>query len=463
MSWRRCREKWVMATGRYIEQRKGSAAASVRRRCRSRHLGRPPSEQVSTAARIARSLRSLGLLLTEIARTDIMVRFLGTIVSEARISQLLHRQAREPGWARDTRFVSDHWCRPPMAREFYHNVVFPLLLVRSEMDDPVSKRRYGVGRRDSDQGFTSQTFQEVSEEEWVERHREYKEVAGLATLPDPAPMGVRRTSADHAPPPCGAGRLEARPGAAFQAQHPAGRAHPARRPPWRVGSPRTRELALPSEADTRRQFVVPKLQAAGWDTEPCSIAEQRTVTDGRIVPRGQGFIRKPPKRVDYLLRLRRDFPLAVVEAKAAYKKGRRWPPASERLRGDAGAQVRLRHERPRSHRSRLLHRPGDITFGLIPIAGPGIVIADSTAGRIGAPKPAPKPDPTRRSRYRAGVCRRQGNIRTLLLAQCVVGWHWQLCSWRSRARSVWGGGAHWSLASLGRFIPRSWRSTFSWY
>lgn len=74
-----------------------------------------------------------------------------------------------------------------------------------------------------------------------------------------------------------------------------------------------------SEADTCRKFVVPKLQAAGWDNEPHSIAEQRTITDGRIVPVGKGFIRKPPKRVDYLLRYTRDFPLAVVEAKASYK------------------------------------------------------------------------------------------------------------------------------------------------
>jgi type I restriction enzyme R subunit len=74
-----------------------------------------------------------------------------------------------------------------------------------------------------------------------------------------------------------------------------------------------------TEADTCRKFVVPKLVAAGWDTDPCSIAEQRTITDGRIVPVGKGFVRKPPKRVDYLLRYRRDFPLAVIEAKAAYK------------------------------------------------------------------------------------------------------------------------------------------------
>ena len=76
---------------------------------------------------------------------------------------------------------------------------------------------------------------------------------------------------------------------------------------------------MPTEADTCRKFVVPKLQDAGWDSEPHSIAEQRTITDGRVVPVGKGFIRKPPKRVDYLLRYARDFPLAVVEAKAVYK------------------------------------------------------------------------------------------------------------------------------------------------
>lgn len=76
---------------------------------------------------------------------------------------------------------------------------------------------------------------------------------------------------------------------------------------------------MPTEADTCRKFVVPKLQAAGWDDDPHSIAEQRSITDGRIVPVGKGFMRKPPKRVDYLLRYTRDFILAVVEAKAEYK------------------------------------------------------------------------------------------------------------------------------------------------
>lgn len=74
-----------------------------------------------------------------------------------------------------------------------------------------------------------------------------------------------------------------------------------------------------SEADTCRKFVVPRLQALGWDNDPHSIAEQRTITDGRIIPAGKGFVRKPPKRVDYLLRVTRDFPLAVIEAKSSFK------------------------------------------------------------------------------------------------------------------------------------------------
>src|SRR3990170_8880364 len=88
---------------------------------------------------------------------------------------------------------------------------------------------------------------------------------------------------------------------------------------FRGESPATREGLRLNEADTCRRLVVPKLQSVGWDNEPHSIAEQRTVTDGRIVPVGKGFMRKPPRRVDFLLRYTRDFPLAVVEAKSAYK------------------------------------------------------------------------------------------------------------------------------------------------
>ena len=73
-----------------------------------------------------------------------------------------------------------------------------------------------------------------------------------------------------------------------------------------------------TEADTCRKFVVPKLQAAGWDDLPHAINEQRTFTDGRIVFVGGKARRGRQKRADYILRYRPDFPLAVVEAKSRY-------------------------------------------------------------------------------------------------------------------------------------------------
>jgi len=74
-----------------------------------------------------------------------------------------------------------------------------------------------------------------------------------------------------------------------------------------------------TEADTCRKYVLPKLLQAGWDNDPHSFTEQKTFTDGRIVVTGNKTRRRPQKRADYLLRYTRDFMLAVVEAKAAYK------------------------------------------------------------------------------------------------------------------------------------------------
>lgn len=73
------------------------------------------------------------------------------------------------------------------------------------------------------------------------------------------------------------------------------------------------------EADTCRKFVLPKLLEAGWDAAPHSFNEQKTFTDGRIVVSGSRVRRRPQKRADYLLRYTRDFLIAVVEAKPAYK------------------------------------------------------------------------------------------------------------------------------------------------
>jgi type I restriction enzyme R subunit len=83
--------------------------------------------------------------------------------------------------------------------------------------------------------------------------------------------------------------------------------------------PIQRITSNPTEADTCRQFVVPKLQAAGWDSDPHSIAEQRSFTDGRILVAGTKAKRLPKKKADYLLRHTPDFTMAVVEAKAQHR------------------------------------------------------------------------------------------------------------------------------------------------
>ena len=78
----------------------------------------------------------------------------------------------------------------------------------------------------------------------------------------------------------------------------------------------TQELPLITEADTCRQYVLPKLYSAGWTDE--TIQEQKTFTDGRILVTGRNARRGRQKRVDYPLYSRRDFPIAVVEAESAY-------------------------------------------------------------------------------------------------------------------------------------------------
>ena len=76
------------------------------------------------------------------------------------------------------------------------------------------------------------------------------------------------------------------------------------------------EMPFLTEADTCRRYVLPKLYAANWTDD--QISEQKSFTDGRIVVAGSKVKRRPQKRADYLLRYRRDFPIAVVEAKSIY-------------------------------------------------------------------------------------------------------------------------------------------------
>ena len=81
---------------------------------------------------------------------------------------------------------------------------------------------------------------------------------------------------------------------------------------------------MANEADTCRKFVVPRLQAAGWENEPHSLAEQRFFTDGRIVVRGNRAERKPRKRANYTLEKVRTLCTSPENLRA------RWADASQR-------------------------------------------------------------------------------------------------------------------------------------
>ena len=75
-----------------------------------------------------------------------------------------------------------------------------------------------------------------------------------------------------------------------------------------------------NESATCREYVRPRLEAAGWDDDKHPIIEQKSFTDGRIVPISRDKIkRRKQKRADYLLHYTRDYTIAVVEAKAEYK------------------------------------------------------------------------------------------------------------------------------------------------
>lgn len=59
-----------------------------------------------------------------------------------------------------------------------------------------------------------------------------------------------------------------------------------------------------NEAGTCRTYVLPRLIAAGWDTDPHSFIEQKSFTDGRIVVAGTRIRRRPQKRCRFACRLR---------------------------------------------------------------------------------------------------------------------------------------------------------------
>ncbi len=72
----------------------------------------------------------------------------------------------------------------------------------------------------------------------------------------------------------------------------------------------------PREKDTCRDYVLPRLKAAGWGED--QIVEQFPITDGRIVTVGKKHRRAEALRADYVLEYQPGVPIAVVEAKREY-------------------------------------------------------------------------------------------------------------------------------------------------
>jgi type I restriction enzyme R subunit len=69
-----------------------------------------------------------------------------------------------------------------------------------------------------------------------------------------------------------------------------------------------------SERDICTKFITPALRMAGWD-EITQIREEVSFTKGRIIVRGKLVSRGKGKRADYILSVRPNIPIAIIEAK----------------------------------------------------------------------------------------------------------------------------------------------------
>ena len=69
-----------------------------------------------------------------------------------------------------------------------------------------------------------------------------------------------------------------------------------------------------SEREICSKYITPALQQAGWDLQT-QIREERPLTDGRIEVRGSRTRRRSKKRADYVLEIKPNIPVAIVEAK----------------------------------------------------------------------------------------------------------------------------------------------------
>src|ERR1700683_1465728 len=69
-----------------------------------------------------------------------------------------------------------------------------------------------------------------------------------------------------------------------------------------------------SERDICTKFTTPAVKRAGWD-EMSQIREEVGFTKGRIIVRGKLVTRGKAKRADYVLYVKPNIPIALIEAK----------------------------------------------------------------------------------------------------------------------------------------------------
>ena len=69
-----------------------------------------------------------------------------------------------------------------------------------------------------------------------------------------------------------------------------------------------------SERDICSKFINPAIQKAGWDMQK-QVREEVSFTDGRIIVQGNLHTRGKRKRADYILYLKPNVPIAIIEAK----------------------------------------------------------------------------------------------------------------------------------------------------
>ena len=69
-----------------------------------------------------------------------------------------------------------------------------------------------------------------------------------------------------------------------------------------------------SEQDIRSKFIMPAIEASGWDKQT-QVREEVTFTAGKVIVRGKMFSRGKAKRADYILYYKPNIPIAIIEAK----------------------------------------------------------------------------------------------------------------------------------------------------